>query len=162
MPVSTVFKCIFANWGHTGFMYSVLEEAVFASSPPSTRNGFPSTISCVAVPCFSRCAVDWAPAAPVLQRKNPHIRTLETKSSIDIHPLSLSALGSLPGLLRNATTDFVISHSGSADVPAWNSAGQLGCDALMVDAPRELLPWTARLSLRHQHHMIARNLPKEK
>src|SRR5215813_4422563 len=36
-------------------MYSRLEEDELPSSPPRTRNGAPSTMSCVAAPCLRRC-----------------------------------------------------------------------------------------------------------
>src|SRR5215470_5263143 len=36
-------------------MYSRLEEDELPSSPPRTRKGLPSTMSCVAAPCLRRC-----------------------------------------------------------------------------------------------------------
>src|SRR5262245_21301277 len=43
------------SFGHTGRLYSRLEEDELPSSPPRTRKGLPSTISCVAAPCLRRC-----------------------------------------------------------------------------------------------------------
>jgi hypothetical protein len=38
-------------------MYSMLEALELFNSEPRTRNGFPSTINCVAVPCFAKCGM---------------------------------------------------------------------------------------------------------
>src|ERR1039458_8393735 len=57
-PVRMVFIWTLpASSGHTTFMRSVSEDTVLLSSPPSTRNGLPSTINCVAWPRFSRCGI---------------------------------------------------------------------------------------------------------
>jgi len=53
---STVLRPTFTRCGQTVFMYSGLEAAVLVSSPPSARNGLPSTINWVAAPRFSRWA----------------------------------------------------------------------------------------------------------
>src|SRR5262249_6905396 len=45
--------------GQIGCMYSTLDELEFRSSPPSTRYGWPSTMSCVTLPRFSRCGAGW-------------------------------------------------------------------------------------------------------
>src|SRR5690349_7597100 len=41
--------------GQCGFMYAALEALELPSSPPSSRNGLPSTTSCGVSPRFSRC-----------------------------------------------------------------------------------------------------------
>jgi hypothetical protein len=50
--------------GQIGFRNSELEELELRSSPASIRNGLPSTINCVAVPCFRRWGM--AVEGPVL------------------------------------------------------------------------------------------------
>ena len=50
--------------GQIGFRNSELEELELRSSPASIRNGLPSTINCVAVPCFRRWGM--AVEAPLL------------------------------------------------------------------------------------------------
>jgi hypothetical protein len=44
--------------GQIGSMYSGREASELCSSPPRIRNGCPSTISCVAAPCRSRCGIE--------------------------------------------------------------------------------------------------------
>jgi hypothetical protein len=51
-----------ASIGQIGFVYSTLEELLLLSSPASARNGWPSTISWVAVPCFRKWGMSAAPA----------------------------------------------------------------------------------------------------
>src|ERR1019366_1157527 len=58
---STVLRPMVARLGHTAFMCSGLEAAVLVSSPARARNGFPSTMSWVAAPLFSR----WATGGPL-------------------------------------------------------------------------------------------------
>src|SRR5215216_234651 len=53
--MTTVLSLSAASFGHTGRMYSRLEEVELPSSPPRTRKGRPPTTSCVAVPCLRRC-----------------------------------------------------------------------------------------------------------
>ena len=50
--VRTVLMCMATSRGQIGFRYSELEELELRSSPASIRNGLPSTINWVAVPCF--------------------------------------------------------------------------------------------------------------
>ncbi len=53
-PASTVLTFDATSLGHTSFMYSTLVAVLLLSSPDKARNGLPSTISWVAVPCFRR------------------------------------------------------------------------------------------------------------
>jgi hypothetical protein len=53
--VKTVLSGMAASRGHSGFMYSKLEELELKSSPPSIKKGLPSTMSCIVTPRFSRC-----------------------------------------------------------------------------------------------------------
>src|SRR5215510_13494303 len=54
----TVLRLSATSLGHTGRMYSRLEEDELPSSPPRMRNGAPSTMSCVAAPCLRRCGIE--------------------------------------------------------------------------------------------------------
>src|ERR1035438_3900295 len=49
----TVLMCMATRRGQIGFRYSRLEALELCSSAASIRNGLPSTIIRVAVPCFS-------------------------------------------------------------------------------------------------------------
>ena len=53
-PARTVLTLASTILGHAGFMYSTLVALVLPNSAASARNGLPSTISWVAVPCFRR------------------------------------------------------------------------------------------------------------
>ena len=50
----TVLSLVSTSLGQTGFMYSRLVAVLLPSSPASARNGLPSTINWVAVPCFRK------------------------------------------------------------------------------------------------------------
>jgi hypothetical protein len=51
---STVLRLSDFNLDQIGSIYDRLDELELHSSPPRIRNGFPSTTSCVALPCFNR------------------------------------------------------------------------------------------------------------
>ena len=53
-PARTVLRLAATSLGHIGFMYSTLVALLLRSSPASAKNGLPSTISWVAVPCFRK------------------------------------------------------------------------------------------------------------
>ena len=65
-----MFSPIALSLGQIGFIYSRLDDEELRSSPDSIRKGFPSTMSCVAAPRFSRCGgamgwlTSWARASP--------------------------------------------------------------------------------------------------
>ena len=50
----TVFSPAALSFGQIGLMYATLVALLLDNSPASARNGLPSTISWVAVPCFRR------------------------------------------------------------------------------------------------------------
>lgn len=52
-----------ARRGHTAFIYSMLVAVLLLNSPAKARNGLPSTINCVAVPCFRKCGMSAADGA---------------------------------------------------------------------------------------------------
>src|SRR5262245_17121841 len=63
-----------------GCMYSRLEEDELPSSPPRTRKGLPSTISCVAEPCLRRCGIEDGCATQMESSRNTnHEKTKNTK-----------------------------------------------------------------------------------
>ena len=51
-PTRVVLKLTWTSLGHIGLMYSRLVAVLLCISPASIRNGLPSTISWVAVPCL--------------------------------------------------------------------------------------------------------------
>src|SRR5208283_2831912 len=55
---STVLRLVAAILGQSGCRYSMLDALELFNSAPRTRKGLPSTISCVADPCFSRCGME--------------------------------------------------------------------------------------------------------
>jgi len=50
--MSAVFRLAATSLGQIASIFSRLVAALLESSPETIRNGFPSTISCVALPCF--------------------------------------------------------------------------------------------------------------
>src|SRR6058998_3916118 len=61
--MTTVLRLSETSFGQTGRMYSRLDEVELPSSPPKMRKGFPSTTSCVDVPCLRRCGREFSPCA---------------------------------------------------------------------------------------------------
>jgi len=57
MAASTQFMLPATSRGHIGCMFSKLVAVLLPNSPVSARNGLPSTINCVAVPCFCKCGM---------------------------------------------------------------------------------------------------------
>lgn len=78
--VKTVLRGIAARRGQSGFMCSRLEELELKSSPPSIKKGFPSTMSCVVTPRFSKCGKSISCA----QIENGAIRNTAARITIDI------------------------------------------------------------------------------
>jgi hypothetical protein len=53
-PARTVLSLLSTSLDHLGFMYSTLVAPLLFNSPAKTKNGLPSRISWVAVPCFRK------------------------------------------------------------------------------------------------------------
>src|SRR5262245_26626782 len=81
-----------------GRMYSRLEEDELPSSPPSTRKGLPSTISCVAEPCLRRCgseegcATQMGPGQAAAKTQTTAKTTIQRwRNSLSISEISVGA-----------------------------------------------------------------------